>query len=692
MDCPVEENDIRSILSKTNHINGLHFNLDKQELAIDADSHTVEQCLIQIRKAGYEASIVQHGQPNADTSDDAPAWAMWTALVLAAIVEAIDFLPIDTLPEPLGTVLTIGLAIVAIYLSGLSTYRKGIAALCRLQLNINALMAVAVTGAFLIGKWAEAAMVMALFAVSEWLERRSSHRVGKAVETLLTLTPETAEAQINGSWQAMPVATLGTGTLIRVRPGQRIPVDGIIETGEGDIDQSPVTGESTPVLKRPSDTVYAGTINLSSLLVIKTTTHASETLAARIIRTVEAAKANKAPFERTIDRFATIYTPAIFVLALGILIICKYWVGLAWGESCYRALAILVIACPCALVISTPATLVSGLTAAARKGILIRGSVFLEKCRQIKLLALDKTGTITTGNPTLTNIQILREDIPKEDILALVATLPRHSTHPLSQAIAKGLPEANLPVTGFTEHPGKGISGHINGHTLKLGRPDWAAPSADELNRLPGFSKGDPAQPHSATLLADETGPLALFTLSDTIKTTSKEAINTLKNQGIQTVLLTGDNSHTAEAVAKEVGIDKVKAKLLPEDKANAIASLKASERGGLVAMAGDGINDAPALATADMGIAMGTAGTHAAVEAADIVIMNDDLSSIPRVIKLSKDTFAILVQNIALALGIKALFIILAVLGMATMWMAVFADVGTTLLVLFNGLRMLRK
>ena len=692
MDCPVEENDIRSILSKTNHINGLHFNLDKRELAIDADSHTVEQCLTQIRKAGYEASIVQHGQPNADTSDDAPAWAMWTALVLAAIVEAIDFLPIDTLPEPLGTVLTIGLAIVAIYLSGLSTYRKGIAALCRLQLNINALMAVAVTGAFLIGKWAEAAMVMALFAVSEWLERRSSHRVGKAVETLLTLTPETAEAQINGSWQAMPVATLGTGTLIRVRPGQRIPVDGIIETGEGDIDQSPVTGESTPVLKRPSDTVYAGTINLSSLLVIKTTTHASETLAARIIRTVEAAKANKAPFERTIDRFAAIYTPAIFVLALGILIICKYWVGLAWGESCYRALAILVIACPCALVISTPATLVSGLTAAARKGILIRGSVFLEKCRQIKLLALDKTGTITTGNPTLTNIQILRENIPKEDILALAATLSRHSTHPLSQAIAKGLPETKLPITGFTEHPGKGVSGRINGHTLKLGRPDWAAPSAGDLNSLIGFSKGDPTQPHSATLLADETGPLALFTLSDTIKTTSKAAINSLKNQGIQTVLLTGDNPHTAEAVAKEVGIDKVKAKLLPEDKANAIASLKASERGGLVAMAGDGINDAPALATADMGIAMGTAGTHAAVEAADIVIMNDDLSSIPRVIKLSKDTFAILVQNIALALGIKALFIILAVLGMATMWMAVFADVGTTLLVLFNGLRMLRK
>ncbi len=689
MDCPVEENDIRSILTKTNHINGLHFNLDKRELAIDADSHTVEQCLIQIRKAGYEASIIQHGQQNADTSDDAPAWAMWAALVLAAFVEAIDFLPYDTLPEPLGTVMTIGLAIIAIYLSGLSTYRKGIAALCRLQLNINALMAVAVTGAFLIGKWAEAAMVMALFAVSEWLERRSSHRVGKAVEALLTLTPETAEAQTNGNWQAMPVATLETGTLIRVRPGQRIPVDGIIETGEGAVDQSPVTGESTPVAKLPGDTVFAGTINLSSLLVIRTTTHASQTLAARIVRTVEAAKANKAPFERTIDRFAAIYTPAIFVLALGILIFSRYLLGLAWSDACYRALAILVIACPCALVISTPATLVSGLTAAARKGILIRGAVFLEKCRQIKVLAVDKTGTITAGHPTLTHTQILRDTLHEKDILALAAALCRHSTHPLSQAIAKGLPEANLPVTGLMEHPGKGVSGTVDGHPLRLGRIDWAVLDTGHLHGLP---PGNPTQPHSTTLLADEEGPLALFTLADTIKTTSKEAINTLKNKGIQTVLLTGDNPHTAEAVAKAVGIEKVQARLLPDDKAKAIHALKASQKAGLVAMAGDGINDAPALATADIGMAMGVAGTHAAVEAADIVIMNDDLTSIPRVVQLSKDTFAILTQNITLALGIKALFIILAVLGWATMWMAVFADVGTTLLVLFNGLRMLRK
>ncbi len=689
MDCSVEENDIRHILAKIKGIRGLDFQLVSRTLSIDADPETVEKSVSAIRKAGYHPEQIVTAGPEIHVPEKKDrVWPLWLALTIACTVEVLHFASGES---PFVNVAGMALSAVAIWLSGFSTYRKGLAALFSFRLNINALMTVAVTGAFLIGQWPEAAMVMALYALAELIEARSVDRARNAIRHLLDLTPPTAEIQNDdGVWTAIPVKNVKLDMRVRVRPGARIPLDGVVVSGHSTVDQSPVTGESVPVDKQTGDPVFAGTINESGVLEFRVSALAADTVVARVIRAVEEAQEASAPTQRFVDRFAAVYTPLVFLFALGVAIFTPFLFGWTWMASLYKALVMLVIACPCALVIATPVTVVSGLAAAARRGILMKGGVYLEQARKIKVVALDKTGTITEGKPRLVAWRVFASPFPEEDVLDWAAGLADSSGHPVSRAIAAGLARTGRPVADFADLPGRGIKGTIEKHALVMGNhrlieeKGLCVPDVHRL-LLEYEEKG-----YTVTVLASETQVLAVFAVADTIRAVSREALAELEKKGIVTVMLTGDNETTATTIAREAGIRNVQGNLLPSEKLDAVRELQ--EKYGETAMIGDGINDAPALAHADIGIAMGDAGTDIAMEAADVVIMNDDLRRIPQMIDLSEKTYVILWENVVIALGIKLVFFGMALFGQATMWMAVFADMGASLLVLLNGLRVLKK
>ncbi len=692
MDCPTEENDIRRALGSIEGIRSLGFQLSARTLTIDAGKEVIEEAVAAIRRAGFEPKMVT--QDSAEASSLHPPGLgsgfgrVVLALLLAVGAEALDYFAPDTV---LFKGLGMALAAAAISLSGFSTYSKGLAALRRGQLNMNALMGVAVTGAFLIGQWPEAAMVMALYALAELIEARSVDRARNAIKSLLALTPDTAEVrQIDGQWRELAAAQVALGAVARVKPGARIPLDGRVTAGSSAVNQAPVTGESIPVDKAIGDPVFAGTINETGILEFEVTAAADSTTLARIIHAVEQAQGTRAPTQRFVDRFAAIYTPAIFFIAVAVAALGPWLFDWGWTQSLYKALVLLVIACPCALVIATPVTVVSGLAAAARRGILIKGGVYLEEARKLRAIALDKTGTITEGKPRLVATEVLPSSIPESQVLSWAASLAGHSDHPVAKAISSGL---NLPENGLTDFvalAGRGIDGRTDGRKMTLGNhrliEERGLCSAEIEARLSIHE----TQGRSVTLLASEQQVLAIFAVADTIKESSREALAELHQLGVISVMLTGDNKATASTIAKLAGIDDARGNLLPEDKLAAIEEMQ--RRYGVTAMTGDGINDAPALARADIGVAMGAAGTDTAMEAADVVIMNDDLRRIPETIRLSRSVHAVLWQNIALALGIKAVFMVLAIAGSATMWMVVFADMGASLLVVTNGLRLLRR
>jgi len=608
------------------------------------------------------------------------------ALGLAIAAEATGFLAPATLAWEIAGM---ALAAAAIWLAGLDIYRQGVWALLRGKLNIDALMSVAVTGAFLIGQWPEAAMVMALYAMAELLEARAVGRARHAIQGLLALAPQQALVQTeDGRWQVVPVREVALDAIVRIRPGERVPLDGIVTRGTGAIDQAPVTGESIPVDKAAGDPVFAGTINATGELEFRVTAGAADTTLARIIHAVEEAQGSRAPTQRFVDRFAAVYTPAVFVIAIAVALLAPFALGIPRLDAIYKALVLLVIACPCALVISTPVTVVSGLTAAARRGILIKGGTYLETARSLRAVALDKTGTITQGKPRLVAWSGWN-GADEAQARLFAASLAARSDHPASQAIAAGLDGERLPVAAFAALPGRGVTGQVQARVLLLANHravherGLCGPELEAQLRL------HEQQGRTVTLLADEGRVLALFAVADTIKESSRQAIAELKALGVVPVMLTGDNAATAQAIAAEAGIQDARGDLLPEGKLQAVRELK--RRYGATGMAGDGINDAPALAQADIGFAMGAAGTHVAMEAADVVIMNDNLERVAETVRLSRRTHAVLWQNITLALGIKAVFLVLAVFGSATMWMAVFADMGASLLVVGNGLRVLR-
>ena len=690
MDCASEESEIRRALEPVLGVRGLGFQLGARTLTIDASEDVIPQAVAAIRKAGFDPQPLAAAAPG-DPPDHEPEaeglGRMGFALGLAIAAEAVAFFSPDTL---VFKAIGMAIAAAAIWLAGFSTYRKGFAALIKGRLNINALMTVAVTGAFLIGQWPEAAMVMALYAIAELIEARAVDRARNAIKSLLDLTPDTADVrQSDGGWAKVAAAEVPLNAIVRVKPGERIPLDGTVASGTSAVNQAPVTGESIPVDKAQGDLVFAGTINETGTLEVTVTAEASNTTLARIIHSVEQAQGSRAPTQQFVDRFAAIYTPAVFAMALLVAVLAPMFMGLTWMEALYKALVLLVIACPCALVIATPVTVVSGLASAARRGILIKGGVYLEDAHKLKAIALDKTGTITEGKPKLVAQHVLTTSLPETLILGWAADLAGQSDHPVSKAIAQGLEAGRGSVSDFKALAGRGVEAQLEGQRLILGNHRLIEERGLCTPAIEAQLKAQEAQGRTVTLLANASEVLAIFAVADTIKDSSRDAIAQMHALGVASVMLTGDNKSTAETIASQAGIDKAQGNLLPEDKLAAIEQMQAQY--GPTAMTGDGINDAPALARANIGIAMGAAGTDTAMEAADIVIMNDDLRRIPEVIRLSRRTRSILLQNIALALGIKAVFLVLAVLGNASMWMAVFADMGASLLVVANGLRLLR-
>ncbi|MBB5213427.1 heavy metal translocating P-type ATPase [Parapusillimonas granuli] len=611
-------------------------------------------------------------------------WPLALAGVLALLAEALHWLGEPSWMQALPA----GLAVI---LGGAGTYKKGWIAIARGNLNINALMSIAVTGAFALGQWPEAAMVMVLFSIAEYIEAASLGRARHAIEHLLKLAPDTVRAQAaDGSWHSVPARGVAVGTRLRVAPGERIGLDGRVEAGYSTVDQAPITGESMPVEKREGDLVYAGTVNGMGELEYVALAAFDHTTLARIVDAVSKAQGAKAHTQRFMDRFARVYTPAVCLLALAVAVLPPVFLGGGWQDWIYRALVLLVIACPCALVISTPIAIVSGLTAAARHGVLVKGGVYLEQGRKLAWVALDKTGTLTRGEPRLTDAVELQAG-GRAPSLRIAAGLARRSGHPVAQAIGRAWEHEAPEVQAVQATPGGGIEGRIAGRLYLLGSPSWVgaragvAPSGEAAARLDALQ----AQGKSVSVLADEGAVLAAFAVADTVRDSSRQAVAELHRLGVRTAMLTGDNAATAAGIAREVGIDAVHAGLLPQDKLDAIVRYGAE---GVTGMVGDGINDAPALARADIGFAMAAMGTDTAMETADVALMDDDLRKLPRFIALSRATHAVLVQNIVLALGIKAVFLALTVAGLGTMWMAVFADVGASLLVIGNSLRLLRK
>ncbi|GGL94596.1 metal-transporting P-type ATPase [Pseudomonas asuensis] len=685
MDCPTEERLIRDAFAKLTAVEALEFNLMQRVLRVRHRYIDAGPLKAQISRLGMQAiEIGQDDDQSTPPSVTKAWWPLALGLVTALMAEAGEWL--GSVPELVVALL----ALTSIALAGLPAYRKGWIAIRHRTLNINALMSIAVTGALLIGHWPEAAMVSVLFAIAEVIEARSLDRARNAIQGLLALTPESATVQqADGTWVTLPAKQVQPGAFVRVKPGERIALDGEVETGQSSVNQAPITGESLPVDKAPGDSLFAGTINGEGSLEYRVTRHADDSTLARIIHAVEQAQGARAPTQRFVDRFSRIYTPVVVLIAITIAILppLLQWGG--WLEWLYKGLVLLVIACPCALVISTPVTIVSGLSAAARQGILVKGGTFLEQGRLLKWIAFDKTGTLTQGKPQLVERILLTEQVTHA--LEWAISLSSRSDHPVSQALSHALWEEGITskeVQDFSARPGQGVQGRVDNHIYFLGNrrllDSQGLVSEGLYQRIEALEQ----KGQSVVALANQQQVLALFAIADQSRETSQDAIAALHTLGVKTLVLSGDNPHSVDRIAKQVGIDEAHGSLLPEDK---LSLLQQKQRdGAIIGMVGDGINDAPALAQADIGFAMGAAGTDAAIETADVALMDEDLRKLPDFIRLSRSTYRILMQNIALALGIKAIFLALTITGEATLWMAVFADMGTSLLVVANGMRLI--
>ncbi|MGQ0634928.1 MAG: heavy metal translocating P-type ATPase [Planctomycetaceae bacterium] len=587
----------------------------------------------------------------------------------------------------------LGLYVAAIVAGSWFVVPRALAAFRRMRPDMHLLMCVAVAGAVGLGDWLEAATVAFLFALSVWLEHSSVARTRRAIRSLLDLAPATARCvpQSGGLIQELAVELVRPGTTIVVRPGERIPLDGVVSQGRSHVDEAPLTGEPLPVGRGPGENVFAGTINGEGLLEIRTTRPAGATALARMVHLVQEAQSRRAVSQQWIERFALRYTPAMMLLALGLALVPPL-LGGDWSEWFYRALVVLVIACPCALVISTPVSLVSALTAAARRGILVKGGAALEAAATLRVVAFDKTGTVTLGRPEVAEVVPLNGHSTRE-LLERAAALEIQSRHPLAQAVVRRARSEQiepLPADGFHELQGRGAAGTIGGREFWIGSPRLQNDRLGADQALPALVNRFGQAQQTVVVVGNAEHVCGVIAVSDAVRPGAAEALQALRSSGIERiVLLTGDSPAAARVVASVVQADECRAGLLPEDKVRAVEELVDEFQS--VAMVGDGVNDAPALARATLGIAMAAAGSDAAIEAADVALMSDDLSRLAWLVRHARRTLRTVKQNIAFSLAVKLLFLALAAAGMASLWLAIAADTGATLLVIANGMALLR-
>lgn len=591
--------------------------------------------------------------------------------------------------ESIQTILIFGLSIL---IGGYSLIKVGLVNLTKLQFDMKTLMTIAVIGAAVIGEWGEGAVVVFLFAISEALESYSMDKARQSIRTLMDIAPRTAIIKRGKNEYEVAVEDIQIGDVMILKPGQKIAMDGEVIQGQSSINQASITGESVPVHKIIGDEVYAGTLNEEGSLEVRVTKRVEDTTIAKIIHLVEEAQAEKAPSQQFVDKFAKYYTPAIMLISLLVATVPPLFLGGDWSEWIYRGLAVLVVGCPCALVVSTPVAIVTAIGNAARHGVLIKGGIHLEEAGRLKVVAFDKTGTLTKGTPEVTSVVSLSE-MSISEILQLSASIEKFSQHPLASAILKEAEKQKIelvPVADFQSITGKGAKATIGDQVIYIGSPNMFRETLSITSAIEVQVKALQMDGKTVMLLGDENEIKGFIAVADQVRESSLNVIKKLHKLGIQkTIMLTGDNQATGSAIGKQLGLTDVKAELMPQDKLSVIKSLR--EEYGKVAMVGDGVNDAPALASATVGIAMGGAGTDTALETADIALMADDLEKLPYTIALSRKTLNVIFQNVAFALGLKVLALLLIIPGWLTLWMAIFADMGATVIVVLNSLRLLR-
>ncbi|MBF0191533.1 MAG: cadmium-translocating P-type ATPase [Magnetococcales bacterium] len=691
--CPTEGELIRKALSGMSGILHMDFDFMRREMVVVHRGVERAAVIRALRAVDMEAEPMEAGGTERSrflSAQPVVSLREWGVTVVAGVTASVAEILVWSGVEETSPLIG-ALVVISILVGGRETLKRGWIALRHLSLNINFLMSLAVLGALIIGQWPEAAMVIFLFGLAERIEALSMDRARNAVRELMSLAPETVSVQNEaGTWESVNASEVVVGRLARVKPGERIALDGVVVSGRSGVNQAPITGESVPVTKEKGHPVYAGSINGSGVLEYQVSADFKHSTLARIIETVQEAQAKRAPMQRFVERFAQYYTPAVVIIAGLIALVPPVLFQESFAAWFYKALVMLVVACPCALVISTPVTVVSGLAAGARRGILIKGGLYLEQANDLRAIALDKTGTLTHGRLEMSDCVVLGEK-DRDAVLRLAASLESHSEHPVAAAIlgAWGQGRPLLHVRYFEALAGRGARGTIGGEVYHIGNHRLLEELGLCRPEVEAILLPLEQDEKTVVVLASSREPLAVIGVSDRMRESAPEAVGALRELGIVVTMLTGDNAATAQAIARHAGIEEVRAELLPEEKLLAIEAL--TDRYGVVGMVGDGINDAPALARASIGMAMGGTGTDTALETADVAIMNDDLRKIAEFVRLGRATRRILWENILLAIGIKGFFLVLAGLGLATLWMAVLADMGASLLVIFNGRRLLR-
>ena len=682
MDCGNCAKTVEKHVLNLPYVKDAQVNFSTGKLQASMDGQNEKNIIKEVAKIGYTA-ILQNNK----TDNDQKLRLFIKPIISAAFILFGLLMSITSLPIEIANILYT----VAILVSGLKPFKSAFYSLKSKSLDMNVLMTVAVIGAMLIGEFFEGAIVIFLFTIGTLLQTISIDKTRNSIQSLMELTPNTANLYTQKGIISKELHEIQVGDIILVKPGERIPLDGTITEGTSSLNQSPITGESIPVDKSTNDDVYAGSINENGTLKIKVTTLVEDTTLSKIIEMVEAAQENKAPAQAFIDKFSEIYTPVAFVLALLVMLIPPMLTLGSWGEWFYKGLELLVIACPCALVISTPVAIVTAIGNAAKNGVLIKGGNYLEALGSLNAIAFDKTGTLTEGKPKVTAVKHMESDV--QTLLQLALSLEAYSTHPISKAIVDYTSKLNISpkhVSDFENITGKGIKGKIDNQIVYAGNQSLIASINPKIKTHASMFSDYEKQGYTIIIISSTTTFYGLITIEDPLRENIKATIHQLEKYNIKnTVMLTGDNQETANKIAALAGIRETYAKLMPKDKLSAIEDLQ--KRGYRVGMIGDGINDAPALAQSDVGIAMGGVGSDTAMQTANIVLMSDNLQQLPKSISISKKAKTIIKQNIYFSVIIKLIAFILVFPGLLTLWLAVLSDTGAAILVILNSLRLLK-